>query len=96
MNYCTCVHVYTYSLVARLVAVVASGQVPYSRNSEAATFSGIRVFLATVGAQALKQAADHILVMADEIGVLTDVVAVPDNEEERESECKSTAEVYIL
>lgn len=71
----------TYSLVIRLVAVVAGGQVSYSRDGEATAFSGIWVLLATVITQALKQAADHVLVMADEIGVLTDVVAIPDNEE---------------
>lgn len=68
----------TYSLVIGLVAVVACGQVSHSRDGEAATFSGIRALLAAVVSQALEQAADHILVMADEIGVLADVVAIPD------------------
>lgn len=79
--HCICVHVCTYSLVIGLVAVVAGGQISYSRDGEATTFSRIRVLLAAVVAQALKQAADHILVVTDEIGVLADVVAVPDSEE---------------
>lgn len=76
----------TYSLVIGLVAVKASGQVSYSSDRESTTFRWIRVLLATVGAQALKQAADHSLVMADKIGVLTNVVAIPANEEKRQSQ----------
>lgn len=69
-----------YSLFIGSVAVVPGGQVSYSRNGEATTLGGIRVLLTTVVAQPLEQAADHILVVADEVGVLADVVAVPDNE----------------
>lgn len=80
---CVDVHesVRPYSLVIRLVAVVASGQVSYSRDGETPTFGWVRVLLATVVAKALEQTADHILVMADEVRVLTNVVAVPENEE---------------
>lgn len=66
----------TYRLVVGLVAVVAGGQVSDGRDGEAAALFGIRVLLAFVVAQALKQAADDVLVVADEIGVLADVVAV--------------------
>lgn len=79
------ISVCTYSLVTGLVAVVAGGQVSYSRDGEATTLSRIRVLLVAVVAQALEQAADHFLVMADEIRVLTDVVAVP---EQRETELR--------
>lgn len=77
-------HVSTYSLVIGLVAVVAGGQVSHSRDGEATTFGGIRVLLAAVVAQALEQTADHVLVVADEVRVLSDVVAIP---AEREGQC---------
>lgn len=57
----------TYSLVTGLAVVVAGGQVPHSGDGEAAAFGGVRVLLAAVAAQALEQAADHFLVVADEI-----------------------------
>lgn len=73
--------VFPYSFVIRLVAVVASSQISNSRDGEATTFGGIRVFLATVVAKALEQAADYILVIADEVGILTDVVSISNSEE---------------
>lgn len=73
----------TYRFVIGLVAVVASGQVSYGGDTETAAHLGIRPLLAVVVAQALKQAADDRLVVADEIGVLADVVAVPGDERER-------------
>lgn len=82
----------TYRLVIRLVAVVASGQVSYGWDSEAAALFRIRV-LAIVVAQALKQAADHILVVADEIGVLADVVAVSGGEAEKK--IKNTKSFWV-
>lgn len=79
---CMCISpwVKTYGLVIGLVAVIASGQVPYGRDGEAAALFGIRVLLAVVVAQPLKQAADDLLVVADEIGVLADVVAISGGE----------------
>lgn len=47
-----------------------------------AALFGIRALLAVVVAQALKQAVDDVLVVADEIGVLADVVAVSGGEAE--------------
>lgn len=73
----------TYCLVIGLVAVIAGGQVSNGWDGEAAALFGIRALLAVVVAQALKQAADDVLVVADEIGVLTDVVAVSDGEVEK-------------
>lgn len=75
---CVC---FTYGFVVGLVAVVASGQISDSRDGETTAFLGIRVLLASVVAQALKQAANYFLIMADEVGVLTDVVAISYNEE---------------
>lgn len=79
-----------HSFVVRLVAIVASGQVSDSGDAEVTTFGGIRVFLATVVTKTLKQAADHILVVADKVGVLADVVAIPDGRG------AVTAHIYVL
>lgn len=75
------VHGSTHGLVAGLVAVIAGGQVSHSGDGEAAALGGVRVPPAAVVAQALEQAADHLLVVADEVGVFADVVAVPDKKE---------------
>lgn len=77
----------TYGLVVGLVAVVAGGQVSHRRDGEAAALTGVRVLLAAVVAQALEQAADHVLVVADEVGVLAEVVAVPGQGGDRVKGC---------
>lgn len=78
---CACVEVFTYSFVAGLIVVVTSRQVPHGRDQEASTFSRIRVLLVAIVTEAPKQAADDFLIVADEIGILTDVVTVPDGQE---------------
>lgn len=75
---CTCVHVLTYSFVAGLIVVVTSRQVPHGRDREASTFCRIRVLLVAIVTEASKQAVDDFLIVADEIGILTDVVTIPD------------------
>lgn len=67
-----------YRLVVRLVVVVARRQVPHGRDREAAARRGVRARRVAVVTEALEQAADDFLVVADEIGILTDVVTVPD------------------
>lgn len=64
---------------------MAGGQVTYSCDREATTLFGIRALLVIIVTQALKQAAYYFLVMADEIGVLTDVVAIPGDEAKKET-----------
>lgn len=75
---CARVHVLTYSFVAGLIVVVTGRQVPHSRDREASTFCRIRVLLVAIVTEASKQAVDDFLIMADEIGILTDVVTIPD------------------
>lgn len=84
----------TYCLVVRLVAVMASGQVSYSCDREATTLFGIQALLAIIVTQALEQAVDYFLVMADEIGVLTDVVAIPGDEAKKETAWVSVCVSY--
>lgn len=67
----------THSLVVGLVVIISSRQVPDGRDGEASTFCRVRILLVAIVTQALKQAADDFLIVADEIGILADVVAVP-------------------
>ena len=66
-----------HRLVAGLTAVVAGGQVAHRGDREAAALAGVRVLPVAVVPQALEKAADDLLVVADVVGVLGDVVAVP-------------------
>lgn len=66
-----------YRLLVGLVAVVAGGQVAHRADGEPAALSGIGVLLVAVVTQALEEAADDVLVVADVVGVLGDVVAIP-------------------
>lgn len=73
---------------------MAGGQVSYSCDREATTLFGIRALLAIIVTQAFEQAADYFLVMADEIGVLTDVVAIPGGEAKKETAWVSVCVSY--
>lgn len=59
-----------------LVAVVARGEVTDGGDAEALALFRVRV-VAVVVPQVLKQLPDGVLVMADKVRVLGDVIAVP-------------------
>lgn len=70
---CVCV---SHSFEIRLVAVVACSEVTDGGNGEALALFRVSV-LTIVVPQTLKQLSDGVLVVADKVGVLGNVIAIP-------------------
>lgn len=76
-----------YSLVVWLVAVISSGEVSHCSHSKASTLLRVGILPAVVS-KTFKQLLNGFLVVTDEIGILGYVVAVPENKQCENINCR--------